>query len=463
MSLRQHIRCYLIKNAKNTTKSELYSSAAIKFDVNRKIISNYHRELQQEGLLADDVNTLAPANYPPSQVKKILDTFSQSGDNAEITKTVYKRIKTLDDLIEACEIDLTTWEIISWECNKWEVGRKEKSVDLSWHEGVVNGSVDDSGKVFVEPLFQVKAKLRLKKLDTDVNKQKDVLLKELFDASQPHIWVTDVSVFKPDIYSEPCPGLLELALFDVHFGKLAHNEESGEDYDLKIAAKRYKDAVEDLLSKFNIGDIERILLPIGQDMINVDNKYGTTTSGTPQDNDTRFYKTVRTVKNLLIETINKLAVIAPVDVVVVPGNHDEQTSFMIGEMLDAYYHKTDRVNIENSASLRKYYQYGTVGILLTHGDKEKHNALGMIFAAEKPALWADTTQRYIQIGHFHHNKKIEYLSNQDFQGFSIQILPSLSSNDAWHAGKGFLPLKQAKAFFYTKAEGLVAEVTHTAK
>ena len=84
------------------------------------------------------------------------------------------------DLIEACEIDLEIWNIVSWECNKWEVGRKDKSVE--WHitKGEVSqGDVSDSGKVFVEPLFQVKAKLSRRKLDTDLGLQKQALLEDI--------------------------------------------------------------------------------------------------------------------------------------------------------------------------------------------------------------------------------------------------------------------------------------------
>ena len=85
----------------------------------------------------------------------------------------------------------------------------------------------------------------------------------------------------------------------------------------------------------------------------------------------------------------------------------------------------------------------------------------MIFAAENPKLWADTKQRYIQIGHFHHNKKVTTLQTQEFQGFQVQILPSLSGSDAWHKGKGFDSLKQAKAFLFNKEEGLIGEFSYT--
>jgi hypothetical protein len=414
------------------TKAEIYSHLVDRYQISRKKASAYWQDLAQAGAI-DDEKAIPPVNFPPSTVKQILkEGFYQEGDSAEVTKIVTKRIKTLQDLVDACEIDLTVWEIASWECNKWEVGRKDKAVDLAWHEGVVNGSVDDSGKVFVEPLFQVKAKLKLRKLDTDLGKQKELLLQELFNKAPATFHYQG----EEDI-STRSRFLLELALFDVHFGKLAHSEESGEDYDLKIAAERYREAIYGLLDHIDTDDIDRILLPIGQDMFNVDNGEGTTTAGTPQDTDTRFYKMVRVVKNLLIEVVNELAAIAPIDIVVVAGNHDEQTSFLLGEILDAYYHNTERVIVQNSASLRKYYEYGVTSIMLTHGDKEKHANLGMIFAAENPQLWARTTQRYIQLGHYHSNKTIQYLKTQDFQGFQIQILPSLSSADAWHKNKGF--------------------------
>src|SRR5690606_19079944 len=121
-----------------------------------------------------------------------------------------------------------------------------------------------------------------------------------------------------------------------------------EDYDLKIAEKRVKEAVKDLLSRVNIATIHRILLPIGNDLINIDNRYNTTFAGTPQDSDCRYMKIIKIVKRILIEVIDELSMIAPVDVIVVPGNHDTTSSFMMGEILEAFYHKNELVNIDNA-------------------------------------------------------------------------------------------------------------------
>jgi len=75
-------------------------------------------------------------------------------------KTVYSksiRIKNLDDLIAVCEIDLNEWIVERHIVNKWEVGRRDEKVDLSFNHGAITGKKKDSGRIFVEPLYQVKA------------------------------------------------------------------------------------------------------------------------------------------------------------------------------------------------------------------------------------------------------------------------------------------------------------------
>lgn len=436
-SIKQEVQNYIIKNPKKLLKPELYEEVCRKFKISRKKASAYWCDLRDRNLVEDELELYPPVNLTQKEIKKII---KQNGENLDISVNVDHEVKTLEDLLSVCDVDSRLWEVISWQCKKWDLGIKNAEM-----------------RIETKQLYSVSAKFRPKKIDKDVQLQKDVILKELYEKS-PVAKFTDVD---KEIYSGD--NLLELALFDVHFGKLAHSEETGEDYDLKIATKRYIDAVNDLIGRVNLESISRIMMPIGNDMINIDNIHNTTTAGTPQNTDSRFHKIVRTVKNLLIQTIERLTAIAPVDVVIVAGNHDEQTSFMIGEMLDAYFYHNEYVTVNNSAKPRKYYVWGTTSIMLTHGNKEKHAELGMIFAAENPELWAETTQRYIQLGHLHSNKKVRPIQNEEFQGFQIQIIPSISGTDAWHAGKGYMSLKQAKGFVYNRKDGLVAELTHTCK
>ena len=68
--------------------------------------------------------------------------FDNKKSGATLTSTKSNRIKTIDDLIEQCDIDLDVWGVDRYVVNKWEVG----------------SNVD--GKIIVEPLFQVKAWLK---------------------------------------------------------------------------------------------------------------------------------------------------------------------------------------------------------------------------------------------------------------------------------------------------------------
>jgi len=254
--------------------------------------------------------------------------------------------------------------------------------------------------------------------------------------------------------------LVEVAFPDLHIGKLAWDKETGEDYDMNIAVSRCKAAVDELMSRLDKTRIERILLPLGNDLIQIDNKMSTTTHGTPQNTDGRFGKMFKTTKDLVIDTITKLAAIAPVDVLIIPGNHDEQTMFTLGEVLEAWYKDDPQVTINNSPKLRKYYQYGVNMIMLTHGDKEKHNELGLIAAHEEAKMWGETKYREVHLGHLHKSKSVQYTTGDEYPGFKIRILPSLSGTDAWHHAQGYLSMKAAKAFIFDKNKGLITEHTY---
>jgi DNA-binding transcriptional regulator YhcF (GntR family) len=447
--LKQQIIDHLLENPIDRGTPGCYSDVAQQFKVLPEQIRRIYRTLREQGLVEGE-------SIPSSTAERSFKENVRTGD-ADVSVITRKRIKTLADLMEACEVDQNEWNVISWECNKWEVGRKDKS--LNWHVEngkVIKGDAEDSGKIFVEPLFQVKAKLARRTVITDLGKQKELLLAELKEyapKSGCRVCTDELNLDRNQ--------LLEICIFDPHFGKLAWREETDEDYDLKIAEKRVKEAVRELLKRVNLAYISKILLPIGNDLVNIDNRQNTTFAGTPQDTDVRYMKIIRAVKRILIEIIDELSQIADVDVVIVPGNHDTTTSFMIGEVLDAFYHKNELVKIDNTPKLRKYYQFGKNGFQLTHGNEEKHESLGLIFATEQPKLWCDTKFRFCQIGHFHKNKKLWFTSVDEHQGFQIQTLPSLSGTDFWHKSKGYMSLKQAKAMQYDPVHGLVGEFTTT--
>jgi hypothetical protein len=361
-------------------------------------------------------------------------------------------IKTVAQLIETSQVDLNDWKLDKGVVNKYDVTMKLKSTKVD--EETNKPVVTHEPATFQN--FQVKLFLSRKRTE-DQQTAFNEFIQNIKDNAPKF-------KFSHNVFDDRAKKkyLLELSLPDLHIGKLSWEDESGENYDTKIAIERYNQSVAKLLDhvRHYKDEIEEILLPIGNDLFNIDNKNNMTTAGTPQHVDSRWQQMFNKAKGLLINNINDLMQIAPVKVVMVSGNHDMQTVFYLGSVLEAYYRNTERVSIDNTPTQRKYHSYGINLIGFTHGNEEKHQELGLIMATEKPELWAASKCRQFHLGHFHSRKTTKYLDVQEFQGFTVRILPSLSGTDAWHNSKGYMSMKSAVAYLYSKDNGLVAEFSH---
>jgi hypothetical protein len=379
---------------------------------------------------------LSPDTIIETESSKITDT---SNNTKELDFRGNEVIKTTEQLIEAAKIDLNIWKVDKKIANVWDV--------------TMRGS---DGEPLTAQNFQVKLWLSKIRSD-DEQKAWDNFLNSIADSAP------DLSYLQKPASKQGKKYMLEISIPDLHIGKLAHEDEVGENYDTKIAIDRYKVAVDKLLNHVSHykDQIEEILFPIGNDLLQIDKMEGTTTAGTKVDTDSRWQQMFLKAKELCIGTINKLAAIAPVRVVMVSGNHDNQTIFYLGEVLVAYYrNNTETVILDNSPFQRKYHRYGINLIGFTHGNEEKHQDLGLLMATEQPDMWAATRFRQFHLGHFHSRKTTKYVDVNEFQGFQIRILPSLSSSDKWHNTKGYISIKSAVAFLYDKENGMISEFSH---
>jgi predicted phosphodiesterase len=300
-----------------------------------------------------------------------------------------------------------------------------------------------------------------------VNKQKKVLFKKIVPditldiIKEQYELMGNKNKYAPIIRkndSKKKPVMYEIALFDMHLGKLAYSAETGESYDLKIAEELYMNAIYDLLAKASHLNIEKILFPVGQDLINSDGMIPETTAGTRQDNDSRYTKIYTTVSRILVSTIDMLRKCADVDIVIVPSNHDYASMFYIGEFLSAWYRNDKHVDVNNAPTQRKYYRYGKTLIGFTHGDQEKHDKLPLLMAREAQEDWAKVDFMQWHIGHLHKRRVTKYTDGDTFNGVEVRVLPSLSASDFWHTQKGYVKgNRMATGFVFDKEEGCVAE------
>lgn len=262
-------------------------------------------------------------------------------------------------------------------------------------------------------------------------------------------------------FAAPKQGLLHVVSpADLHIGKLAWEPETGEDFDSKIASDRLRDALHRLVCHASHYSLDRHLFVVGNDLLQVDNLMSTTTAGTFQDTDSRYRKMFRLAVKLMREAIDTLADTARVDVIVVPGNHDQLASFHVGEVLQAIFDGHKRVYISSDIRPRVYQRFGATLLGFTHGNEEKHVDLPLIMAQENHAAWGQTTYREFLVGHLHKKRERSYNVGDSHNGVRVIVLPSLTGTDSWHAKKGYIgEPKASESRLYDKDEGLVATFT----
>ncbi len=347
------------------------------------------------------------------------DSIEVSGDSCQITKTVDEQIHTLDDLIRVCKIDTSVWTVDRYLCGKWAEN------------------------------FQVKAWLKRKVAAVAAQEE----IKALIEDAKRNIHRSQPIIKHKLIGSS----LLEIAMPDLHAGKLAWGKETGhQDYDIKLAEQIFDTALEALIQRTSSHPINKVLFVVGNDLLNSDNTALTTTGGTPQDSDSRYHKTFSIVRRMIVRGIERLKLIAPVHVVMVPGNHDQLAVWHLGDSLECFFHRDAQVQIDNSPALRKYVQHGKVMLMFTHGNKGKSSDYPLVMATEQPKMFGDTVFREAHTGHLHKTKLDEH------HGVKVRISPALCSADAWHAENQFVGQgRSAEAFVWHPVEGQIASAFYT--
>lgn len=348
----------------------------------------------------------------------------QDNDN-RILSARSANITSLDDLLEYSKVDLSVWEVSRHVVNSWEVTNSE-------------------GNTYTN--YQVKAWLSAKKQESI----EDIInsFREKADKYSP--------VYPNVIIKDKEDGtLLEPSIPDLHLGQLSWGKETGrQNYDVKIAYSLLIDAVEYIIEHTRQFNVDRIVFPIGNDYFNVNSALNTTFAGTPQDEDCRWQKSFTYGLEMAVEAIDRLQAVAPVDVKIIPGNHDYEKSFYLGEVLRAWYRKCNNVNIDNSPITKKYYSYGNTLIGYTHGNKIKADKLPLIMATDVPDLWSKSKYREYHVAHFHHKMEDE------FRQVRVITLPSLVPISAWAANAGYDHLREAVANIYDKQRGQIASINY---
>jgi hypothetical protein len=361
------------------------------------------------------------------------EAITVSGDNAELMKVTTARVKSLADLIRVCEINTDEWEVVSWKCGTYE-GQSKDNV---------------TSAVTVTQMFTVRASLTRKWQVIDARAEIAAMLEDAARRMPPRPFVARAT---------KGAHMLELMIPDLHLGKLAWAPETGyQHYDSKIAVDVFRTAVEVLVARTAAFAFERVVFPVGNDMFHSDTKQGTTTKGTPLDNDGRFQKMFITGRQMIAETIDRLRQVAHVEVVMVPGNHDAVANFCLGDALACWFRNTKGVTIRNAPMPRKYVQFGRNMLLFAHGDKGKRTDWPLLMATEEPKMFGACLHRETHTGHLHKTQVDERM------GVRVRTFSALCSADSWHSENLFVGnARQADALVWHRDEGIVSTAVYTA-
>jgi len=255
--------------------------------------------------------------------------------------------------------------------------------------------------------------------------------------------------------------LLVINPADIHIGKYANHLETGDGYNVEIACERVLEGLQGLIDKSQGFDVDRVLFCIGNDILHIDNVYNTTTAGTNQDVDGKWWEHFEIALALYVKCVEILREIAPVDVIHSMSNHDYQSGFHLAHALKSWFRNDSEVTFDISVAHRKYYQYGKNLIGLEHGDGAKMANLPLTMAQERPLLWSETTHRYWYLHHLHHKVKHKWLDAKDFIGVTVEYMRSPSGTDSWHSRKGYVGVPRAvEGFLHEKNSGQVARLVH---
>jgi hypothetical protein len=331
--------------------------------------------------------------------------------------TLSSPIVSLDELLKQAEVDPEKWTVVEPSLNAWTMPSPDGPVQM----------------------YQVKAKLRSTQKMLAEEDFRQGLMKDLASVVSGRPAIRSSLVDETEDLGRLVP---VVGLYDFHLGMYADGVETGgADWNMGRAIATWNQATNEALyllkNRYQHMKIREIVVPMGNDYFHFDQyekgKVPTTTAGTPQDTSARLHRMYRVGLQLARDFINELAEIAPVRVIIVPGNHDQYLSWFLGEALQVVAFPA-HVVIDNDPVLRKYYHNDELLLGFIHGKapKAKLSELPLIMAQDQPKAWGSTSCREWHRGHLHGQ------SVEDIGGVLVRVMPSLVPPDAWHAANLYL-------------------------
>ena len=219
---------------------------------------------------------------------------------------------------------------------------------------------------------------------------------------------------------------------DAHLGLLAHEAETGANFDLKIAERELCAAFSILFDE--CPPRERCVINDVGDFTHIENMAGVTeASKNPLDYDGRFPKMigvyVRTMRFIIDSALKKFKY---VDFLCSQGNHSRTNDVWMAVMMREIYAPTGRVNVLDNTAAFIPYRMGNTFVMVHHGDRTKPERLREVMCQDFRHDWGEAEFRYIDVGHLHHKMAIK-----EDAGCVLEMWNTLAGKDKWHTDSGY--------------------------
>jgi hypothetical protein len=242
------------------------------------------------------------------------------------------------------------------------------------------------------------------------------------------------------------------------WGKAGYNK----DYTVEIATEVFKDIIDETEKRLKASPyrIEKIILNTAGDFLNSDTIQGTTTHGTPQDNDVSWQEAFKVAQELMSYALLKLSNIAPVYHYYVGGNHDQMSGWYLVSWLQARFNGVANIHVDDNPKLRQMVNYGKNLILFAHGDNEGRRAMDLpLNDPDAKVMFSKATNVEVLVGHGHNNKV------ESKNGIRLEMLNcACPVGDAWTYEMGFGNTRtEASILYYNKDDRVQCDIINTKK
>lgn len=239
---------------------------------------------------------------------------------------------------------------------------------------------------------------------------------------------------------------------DFHLGMYAWHEESGDDWDLKIAEDTLLGWFDEAVSRAPRAE-QAVFCQLG-DFLHWDGLEAVTpTSKHILDADTRYQKVVRVAIRVLRQCVNRLLTkYERVHIIQADANHDPAGSAWLREAFAVFYEDEPRVTVETSPMTFYAYEWGQTSLYWHHGHRVRPDKLGETFASTFRDLFGRTKFAYGHSGHYHHKIVVEKST------MPVEQHRTLAAKDNYAASHGYMAGRDAQVITYSKRFGEVSRI-----